>query len=239
MVPDTPEVEAVLLGEEGAAAGMADGDLCIDMSTIAPTATKAIESGWPSAESTSSTPCHVTAEAEDATHDHGGRGGRGLRTRPTPVRGDGRARGGRPTGHGEMAKLINNVLAAVNAAALGEGLQLARAAGLDTDRLRQVVAAGAGSTMLELKAEPMLNGDFDALFKLEHMLKDMRHCIREAEALGLELRRGPPSSTRRPRTAATGRRFRRSRHRREVTDATYFLERPFAFRNNGPPVPPQ
>ena len=41
--------------------------------------------------------------------------------------------------------------------------------------------------MLELKAEPMLNGDFDALFKLEHMLKDMRHCIREAEALGLEL----------------------------------------------------
>ena len=40
--------------------------------------------------------------------------------------------------------------------------------------------------MLELKAEPMLNGDFDALFKLEHMLKDMRHCIREAEALGLE-----------------------------------------------------
>ena len=42
MVPDTPEVEAVLLGEEGAAAGMADGDLCIDMSTIAPTATKAI-----------------------------------------------------------------------------------------------------------------------------------------------------------------------------------------------------
>ena len=91
-------------------------------------------------------------------------------------------------GHGEMAKLINNTLAAINAAALGEGLSLARAAGLDTDRLRRVVAAGSGaSAMLELKAEPMLDGDFDALFKLEHMLKDVRHCLAEAQQLGLEL----------------------------------------------------
>jgi 3-hydroxyisobutyrate dehydrogenase-like beta-hydroxyacid dehydrogenase len=41
--------------------------------------------------------------------------------------------------------------------------------------------------MLALKAEPMIERDFDPLFKLEHMLKDVRHCIREADALGVEL----------------------------------------------------
>jgi 3-hydroxyisobutyrate dehydrogenase-like beta-hydroxyacid dehydrogenase len=87
-----------------------------------------------------------------------------------------------------MIKLINNTLAAVNAAALAEQLVLAQAANLDTDKLRQVVAAGSGaSTMLDLKAGPMLQRDFDPLFKLEHMLKDVRHCIREADGLGVEL----------------------------------------------------
>jgi 3-hydroxyisobutyrate dehydrogenase-like beta-hydroxyacid dehydrogenase len=87
-----------------------------------------------------------------------------------------------------MVKLINNTLSAINAAALGEGLTLAREAGLDTDRLLQVVAAGSGaSAMLELKAGPMLSGDFEPLFKLEHMLKDVRHCLAEARALGLDL----------------------------------------------------
>jgi 3-hydroxyisobutyrate dehydrogenase-like beta-hydroxyacid dehydrogenase len=94
-----------------------------------------------------------------------------------------------PAGHGEMIKLINNTLSAVNAAALAEGLTLAQAAGVDTASLRQVVAAGSGaSAMLELKAQAMIDRDFEPLFKLEHMLKDVRHCIAEAEALGIELR---------------------------------------------------
>jgi 2-hydroxy-3-oxopropionate reductase len=41
--------------------------------------------------------------------------------------------------------------------------------------------------MLELKAGPMIERDLDPLFKLEHMLKDVRHCVAEAEALGVEL----------------------------------------------------
>jgi 3-hydroxyisobutyrate dehydrogenase-like beta-hydroxyacid dehydrogenase len=88
-----------------------------------------------------------------------------------------------------MVKLINNTLAAVNAAALAEGLTLARAAGLDTDRALEVVASGSGnSAMVALKAEPMLSGDLEPLFKLEHMLKDVRHCLAEAEGLGIGLR---------------------------------------------------
>jgi 2-hydroxy-3-oxopropionate reductase len=87
-----------------------------------------------------------------------------------------------------MVKLINNTLAAVNAAALAEGLVLAQRAELDIDKLRQVVGAGAGaSTMLEIKAGLMIDREFDPLFKLEHMLKDVRHCIAEADALGVNL----------------------------------------------------
>ena len=41
--------------------------------------------------------------------------------------------------------------------------------------------------MLQLKAGPMLEHDLDPLFKLEHMLKDVRHCLREAQALGVPL----------------------------------------------------
>ena len=192
MVPDSPQVEAVLLGSDGAAAGLGEGGLCIDMSTIAPTATRAIgaslaERGldFLDAPVTGSRP---KAEAGTLTIMVGGE--RGPFERATPLfeaMGELVIQVG-PLGHGEMAKLINNTLAAINAAALGEGLSLARAAGLDTDRLRRVVAAGSGaSAMLELKAEPMLDGDFDALFKLEHMLKDVRHCLAEAQQLGLEL----------------------------------------------------
>jgi 3-hydroxyisobutyrate dehydrogenase-like beta-hydroxyacid dehydrogenase len=192
MVPDTPEVEAVLLGDDGAVAGMKEGGLCIDMSTIAPTATRAIgerlgERGiaFLDAPVTGSRP-----KAEDGTLTIMVGGEREAFDRALPLfeaMGELVVHVG-PQGHGEMVKLINNLLAAVNAAALGEGLSLALAAGVDTDRLRQVVAAGAGaSTMLELKAGPMLEGDFEALFKLEHMLKDVRHCLAEARALGLDL----------------------------------------------------
>ncbi len=89
-----------------------------------------------------------------------------------------------PQGHGSMVKLINNTLAAVNAEALAEALRLAERAGLDADRLLEVVGAGSGnSTMAELKAKPMLERELDPLFKLEHMLKDVRHFLAETRRL--------------------------------------------------------
>jgi 2-hydroxy-3-oxopropionate reductase len=91
-----------------------------------------------------------------------------------------------PQGHGSLVKLINNTLAAINAAALAEALALAQSAAVDTDALRQVVAASSGgSTMLELKAGPMLDHDYEPLFKLEHMLKDVRHYLDAARGGGL------------------------------------------------------
>jgi 3-hydroxyisobutyrate dehydrogenase-like beta-hydroxyacid dehydrogenase len=193
MVPDGPEVEAVLLGPDGAAGGLHAGGLVIDMSTIAPSQTRTL------AEALSKRDLHfidapVTGsrpKAEDATLTImvGGekrdfdRAKKLLETMGALVVHAG------PVGHGEMVKLVNNTVAAINAAGLAEALTLAKTAGLDTTAVVDVMAAGSGSsTMLSLKAGPMLDRAYEpVLFKLEHMLKDVRHCLREAEALGLDM----------------------------------------------------
>lgn len=192
MLPDAPEVEAVLFGEHGAAVALTPGVLCIDMSTIAPTRSRAIGErlerlGVPflDAPVTGSRP-----KAEDATLTImvGGEAAAFLRARPLLESMGRLVLHVGPQGHGSMTKLVNNVVAAMNAAALAEALVLARAAGLELDKVVEVMRAGAGaSTMLDLKARPMLEHDFEPLFKLEHMLKDVRHCLAEARALGVEL----------------------------------------------------
>jgi 3-hydroxyisobutyrate dehydrogenase-like beta-hydroxyacid dehydrogenase len=88
-----------------------------------------------------------------------------------------------------MAKVIANTVTAINAAAIAEALTMARTAGLDLQRFLEVARAGSsGSTMLELKGEPMVEHHFEPLFRLDHILKDVRHCLEEAKALGVELR---------------------------------------------------
>ena len=189
MVVDSPQVEEVLFGDDGASGGMGPGHVAIDMSTIAPTAALSIgerlQAPFLDAPVTGSRP-----KAEDGTLTIMVGGDPPDFERVEPVLSAMGAlvlRVG-PPGHGQMAKLINNTLAAVNAAALAEGLALAGRFGLDTGALLEVVAAGSGaSAMQKLKAGPMLERDLDPLFKLEHMLKDVRHCLAEARALGVEL----------------------------------------------------
>jgi 3-hydroxyisobutyrate dehydrogenase-like beta-hydroxyacid dehydrogenase len=85
-----------------------------------------------------------------------------------------------------MLKLINNSLGAANAAALAEALLLAAATGVDLDALEQVTSAGSGaSAQLSLKAQPMRRHDYETLFKTEHMLKDVRLCLEEAQDAGV------------------------------------------------------
>ena len=91
-----------------------------------------------------------------------------------------------PQGHGSTVKLINNTLAAVNAAGLAEGITVARRTGLDLDKAMQVVASGSGnSAMRDLKSGPMIEGDYDPLFKLAHMLKDVRYFLAESREIGV------------------------------------------------------
>jgi 3-hydroxyisobutyrate dehydrogenase-like beta-hydroxyacid dehydrogenase len=195
MVPDVPEVDAVLFGKRGAAEGMRRGALAIDMSTIAPEASVRFGErlqkdgiGFLDAPVTGSRP-----KAEDGTLTimAGGTATDFERARPV-LEAMGRliVHVG-PQGHGSTVKLLNNTTAAVNALAVAEALVAARKAGVDPNKLREVMAAGSGgSAMLDLKAGPMLEHDFEPLFKLAHMLKDVRHTLTESHRLGVAMKLG-------------------------------------------------
>jgi 3-hydroxyisobutyrate dehydrogenase-like beta-hydroxyacid dehydrogenase len=85
-----------------------------------------------------------------------------------------------------MVKLLNNAVAATNAATIAQALIVGARTGVDLPALITVMRNGAAaSTMLDLKAEPMTNHDYTTLFKLDHMLKDVRLCLEEAQAAGV------------------------------------------------------
>jgi 3-hydroxyisobutyrate dehydrogenase-like beta-hydroxyacid dehydrogenase len=187
MVVDGDQVREVLLGPDGAADGAAAGTLCIDMSTIAPTQTRAIGAGLAErglrmldAPVTGSSP-----KAQDGTLTimAGGAAEDFARAEPLlRVMGELVLHVG-ALGQGEMLKLINNAVAAANTATLGEALLVAQRTGVDLDALTQVMSAGSGgSAVLDLKAGPMRRHDYTTLFKLEHMLKDVRLCLDEGQA---------------------------------------------------------
>ena len=196
MVPDSPEVESVLFGQDGVASALRSGALAIDMSTTSPSASRALGERL-AAEGIRFAEGPVSGSrprAEDGTLTIMAGAARGDFERARPLF---EAMGERivhvgPVGHGQMAKLLTNALAAVNAAALAETVRTAKAAGLDGEAFREAAAgSAAASTILALKGPPMFAGNFEPpLFKLEHMLKDVRHCIEEARGLGIELRFG-------------------------------------------------
>lgn len=191
MVVDGAQVQEVLLGEQGVAQGAAPGTLCVDMSTIAPGDSRRIAAAlserrvaFVDAPVTGSSP-----RAEDGTLTimAGGTTKDFQRARPLfEVMGELIVHVGEEVGQGEMVKLINNAVAAANAHTLAQALVVGRGTGVDLDALVQVMGAGSGgSAMLALKAEPMREHDYSTLFKLEHMLKDVRLCLEEGQAAGV------------------------------------------------------
>jgi 3-hydroxyisobutyrate dehydrogenase-like beta-hydroxyacid dehydrogenase len=215
MVVDGEQVASVLLGDGGLARGERGADenvrqgsggagrrregvvdgarpglLCVDMSTIAPTDTRRIGAALAErgvrmldAPVTGSAP---RAEAGTLTIMAGGEAEDFARARPLlEAMGEVIVHVG-ALGQGEMLKLINNSVGAANAAALAEGLLLARACGLDLDAFAQVLSSGSGaSAQLDLKAGAMRAHDYTPLFKTAHMLKDVRLCLEEAQAAGM------------------------------------------------------
>ncbi|MGH2761839.1 MAG: NAD(P)-dependent oxidoreductase [Thermoleophilaceae bacterium] len=194
IVPDSPQVEEVLFGDDGAAAALPEGALVVDMSTIAPTASRAIAERLAPAEFVEAPVSGSKPKAEDGTLTimAGGSPEGFERARPLfEAMGERIVHVG-PVGHGQLAKLLTNAMGAVNAAALAEAVRTAKAAGIDRDAFLEVAGGSAGaSAMVSLKGSPMFEESFEpALFKLEHMLKDVRHCIAEARALGISLQLG-------------------------------------------------
>jgi 3-hydroxyisobutyrate dehydrogenase-like beta-hydroxyacid dehydrogenase len=190
MVVDGPQVASVLLGDDGAATTAAPGTVFIDCSTIGPAATHAVAAELAQrqlklldAPVTGSSP-----KAADGTLTImvGGDAADFERARPLlDAMGSLIVHAG-PQGQGQMVKLLNNAVAACNAAVLGQALVVGARAGVDLNALIDVMGAGAGgSTMLTLKAGPMRTHNYTTLFKLEHMLKDVGLCLDEGQALGV------------------------------------------------------
>jgi 3-hydroxyisobutyrate dehydrogenase-like beta-hydroxyacid dehydrogenase len=209
MVVDGDQVREVLLGEDGVAAGAGEGTLCVDMSTIAPGDSRAIaealaERGirFVDAPVTGSSP-----KAQDGTLTIMAGGAKEDFERARPLfeaMGELIVHVGGQVGQGEMVKLINNAVAAANAHTLAQALVVGRGTGVDLDALTQVMGAGSGgSAMLALKAGPMREHDYETLFKLEHMLKDVRLCLEEGQAAGVPF--PAAASVREALTAGMGR----------------------------------
>jgi 3-hydroxyisobutyrate dehydrogenase-like beta-hydroxyacid dehydrogenase len=189
MVVDGTQVEEMLFGDDGAVAGAPDGTLFIDCTTIAPADARRLGQtlhdqghGFVDAPVTGSAP-----KAQDGTLTImvGASGEDMDRARPIlEAMGKLIVHVGE-VGQGQAVKVISNSVAAVNCATLAQALIVGRRGGVDLEKLVEVMKGGAAnSTMLELKGQPMLDHDFQPLFKLEHMLKDVGFCLDEARNAG-------------------------------------------------------
>jgi 2-hydroxy-3-oxopropionate reductase len=190
MLPDSPDVEAVYFGDDGVIAAVRQGQLLIDMSSIAPAVARLVFSAAR----------EVGADALDAPVSGGDVGARDG-TLSIMVGGSeaGFERGralfnvlGKTVVHmgasgtGQTAKACNQILVAVTIEAVSEALVLASKAGVDPERLIEVLSGGlAGNKVMEVRRRNFLEHDFTPGFKLELHHKDLGIALRTARELGV------------------------------------------------------
>jgi 2-hydroxy-3-oxopropionate reductase len=193
MVPDTPDVETVLFGPNGAAEGLNRGTLVIDMSSISPLATKEF------AKKINSLGCdyldapvsggEVGAKQASLTIMVGGPEAAFARAKPLfEAMGKNITHVGNEPGAGQICKVANQIIVALNIQAVSEALVFAAKAGADPAKVRGALMGGfASSRILEVHAERMLNGTFDPGFRIRLHQKDLNLALTAAKELGLSL----------------------------------------------------
>ena len=192
MVPDTPDVAAVLFAEDGVAAGLTKGKTVVDMSSISPIETKQF------AQKINALGCdyldapvsggEVGAKAASLTIMVGGPEAAFERVKPlfelmgkniTLVGGN---------GDGQTCKVANQIIVALNIAAVGEALLFASKAGADPARVRTALMGGfAASRILEVHGERMVKRTFAPGFRIGLHQKDLNLALAGARALGVAL----------------------------------------------------
>lgn len=192
MVPDTPDVERVLFGDQGVASGLTKGKVVVDMSSISPIATKEY------AQKVNALGCEyldapvsggeVGAKNAALTIMVGGSETTFDRVKPlfelmgkniTLVGGN---------GDGQTAKVANQIIVALNIEAVSEALLFAAKAGADPAKVRQALMGGfAASRILEVHGERMINRTFNPGFRIELHQKDLNLALASARALGVSL----------------------------------------------------
>jgi 2-hydroxy-3-oxopropionate reductase len=192
MLPDTPDVEAVLFGTDGVAAGLAKGKLVIDMSSISPTATRGFAAkiaklGADYLDAPVSGG-EVGAKAATLSIMVGGEDAVFERAKPLfETMGKAITLVGK-VGDGQVCKVANQIVVALNIEAAAEALLLASAAGADPARVRQALLGGfAASRVLEVHGERMIKRSFNPGFRINLHRKDLRLAQEAGETLGVEL----------------------------------------------------
>ena len=196
MVPDTPDVEAVLFGESGVAAGLkvlaGARKVVVDMSSISPIATKkfaekinALGSDYLDAPVSGG---EVGAKNATLSIMVGGPEAVFERVKPvfelmgkniTLVGGN---------GDGQTAKVANQIIVALNIEAVAEALLFAAKAGADPARVRQALMGGfASSKILEVHGERMIKRTFNPGFRIELHQKDLNLALATAKEIGVSL----------------------------------------------------
>ncbi len=192
MLPDTPDVEAVLFGKDGVAEGLSKGKLVIDMSSISPVATKdfatriealgcdyldaPVSGGEVGARSASLT---IMIGGTQAAFDKAKPLFESMGKNITLV-GD--------VGDGQTAKVANQIIVGLTIEAVSEALLFARRAGADPAKVRSALMGGfAASRILEVHGERMVNEAFDPGFRIKLHRKDMTLAVDTARALDLAL----------------------------------------------------
>lgn len=192
MVPDTPDVETVLFGEHGVAAGLSAGKTVVDMSSISPIATKefaakiaALGADYVDAPVSGG---EVGAKAASLTIMVGASEAAFARVLPLlQLMGKNITHVG-DVGAGQTTKVANQIIVALNIAAVSEALVFASKAGADPAKVRQAIMGGfASSRILEVHGERMIKRSFNPGFRIALHQKDLNLALQGAKSLGVAL----------------------------------------------------
>jgi 2-hydroxy-3-oxopropionate reductase len=192
MLPNSPDVEEVVLGRDGVIEGARAGMSLLDMSTISPLVSQKIGAAL-AAKSVQMLDAPVSGGergAIDAVLSIMVGGDKALFDKVLPIF---QAMGKTithlgPLGAGGFTKLANQIIVAVNLTALGEALTLAKKAGLDRELTLTALAGGlAGSKCLDQKKPNYLAGTYNPGFKIDLHYKDLGLIMESARALGVPL----------------------------------------------------
>jgi 2-hydroxy-3-oxopropionate reductase len=192
MLPDTPDVESVLFDAGGVASGLSAGKTVVDMSSISPMDTKAfaakinalgcqymdapVSGGEVGAKAASLT---IMVGAEEATFNAVLPLLQLMGKNITLVGGN---------GDGQTCKVANQIIVALNIAAVGEALLFASKAGADPAKVRQALMGGfASSRILEVHGERMVKRTFNPGFRIGLHQKDLNLALQGAKSLGVAL----------------------------------------------------
>lgn len=192
MLPNSPHVKSAVLGKDGVIEGIQAGTILIDMSSIAPLASKEVE-----AEVAKKGAVMLDAPVS------GGEPKAIEGTLAIMVGGDETAFekvkdillkmgssavliGG--IGSGNVAKLANQIVVALNIAAVSEAFTLAAKAGVDPEKVYKAIRGGlAGSTVMDAKVPMILDGNFKPGFRIELHIKDLNNALETGHEVGVPL----------------------------------------------------